>query len=236
MIWIKVADRGEIPTAHGNDRSSTEGGKHEQQGHDAARGLLQSDRPSRRLLAASARAEGRARQYPPLRRDRADRRARQVRHDLPGRFGLGAAGRHRGAVPLGAVHRQFRADHAAVGAGDGDRAHRPGGDRVDELQRALSRRAQVRLARPYQRRPRRPGTCVTSGSRVEALNFNRTAPYPHAERYKRAHEFVEVVTGLWDSWDDDAFVRDQESGIFFDRDKMHRARPQGPELSRCAGR
>ena len=62
---------------------------------------------------------------------------------------------------------------------------------------------------------------VTSGSAGEALNFNRTAPFPHADRYKRAHEFVEVVTGLWDSWDDDAFVRDAESGIYFDRDKMH---------------
>lgn len=62
---------------------------------------------------------------------------------------------------------------------------------------------------------------VTSGSMVEALNFNRTAPFPHADRYKRAHEFVDVVTGLWDSWDDDAFVRDAESGIYFDREKMH---------------
>ena len=62
---------------------------------------------------------------------------------------------------------------------------------------------------------------VTSGSPVEAYNFSRTAPYPHADRYKRAHEFVDVVTGLWDSWDDDAFVRDVESGIYFDRDKMH---------------
>ncbi len=62
---------------------------------------------------------------------------------------------------------------------------------------------------------------VTSGSSVEALNFNRTAPYPHAERYNRAHEFVDVVTGLWDSWEGDAFVRDAESGIYFDRDKMH---------------
>jgi alkanesulfonate monooxygenase len=62
---------------------------------------------------------------------------------------------------------------------------------------------------------------VTSGSRIEAFNFNRTAPYPHADRYKRAQEFVEVVTGLWDSWEDDAFIRDQDSGIFFDRDKLH---------------
>jgi N-acetyl-S-(2-succino)cysteine monooxygenase len=62
---------------------------------------------------------------------------------------------------------------------------------------------------------------VTSGSRVEALNFNRSAPYGHSERYNRAHEFVEMVTRLWDSWDDDAFIRDRDSGIFFDPDKMH---------------
>ena len=62
---------------------------------------------------------------------------------------------------------------------------------------------------------------VTSGSPVEALNFNRTAPFPHADRYNRAHEFVEVVTALWDSWDDDAFIRDAASGIYFDREKMH---------------
>lgn len=72
---------------------------------------------------------------------------------------------------------------------------------------------------------------VTSGSRVEAFNFNRTAPYPHADRYKRAHEFVEVVSGLWDSWDDDAFVRDQESGIFFDRDKVHVLNHKGQHYS-----
>jgi alkanesulfonate monooxygenase len=62
---------------------------------------------------------------------------------------------------------------------------------------------------------------VTSGQTEEAKNFNRTAPIPHADRYRRAHEFVEVVLGLWDSWDDDAFVYDREHGLFFDRDKMH---------------
>ena len=52
---------------------------------------------------------------------------------------------------------------------------------------------------------------VTSGQSAEALNFNRTEPLSHHERYKRAHEFAEVVMGLWDSWDDDAFVRDKDS-------------------------
>ena len=62
---------------------------------------------------------------------------------------------------------------------------------------------------------------VTSGMEVEALNFNRDKHYGHAERYERANEFAEVVTALWDSWDDDAFPRDKESGQFFIPEKMH---------------
>lgn len=62
---------------------------------------------------------------------------------------------------------------------------------------------------------------VTSGNETEAQNFGRLAHPAKAERYRRAREFAEVVNGLWQSWDDDAFVRDRESGIFFDRQKMH---------------
>jgi N-acetyl-S-(2-succino)cysteine monooxygenase len=62
---------------------------------------------------------------------------------------------------------------------------------------------------------------VTSGMAVEAYNFNRDAHYGHAERYERANEFAEVVTALWDSWDDDAFPRDKDSGQFFEPSKMH---------------
>jgi alkanesulfonate monooxygenase len=62
---------------------------------------------------------------------------------------------------------------------------------------------------------------VTSGQTAEALNFGRTGPMPHGERYQRAHEFAKIVKGLWDSWDDDAFVRDKETGLFFDPSKMH---------------
>src|ERR1700757_334449 len=43
----------------------------------------------------------------------------------------------------------------------------------------------------------------------------------HAERYKRAREFFDVVTGLWDSFADDAFPRDVEQGLYFDPAKMH---------------
>ncbi|HEY8579831.1 MAG TPA: NtaA/DmoA family FMN-dependent monooxygenase, partial [Beijerinckiaceae bacterium] len=62
---------------------------------------------------------------------------------------------------------------------------------------------------------------VTSGNETEALNFSATPHLPKTERYKRAREFTEVVRALWDSWDDDAFVRDKENGVFFDRAKMH---------------
>jgi alkanesulfonate monooxygenase len=62
---------------------------------------------------------------------------------------------------------------------------------------------------------------VTSGMEVEARNFNRDKHYGHAERYERANEFAEVVTALWDSWDDDAFPRNKETGQFFLPEKMH---------------
>jgi FMN-dependent oxidoreductase (nitrilotriacetate monooxygenase family) len=62
---------------------------------------------------------------------------------------------------------------------------------------------------------------VTSGNETEAQNFGRTAHPPKVERYRRAREFAEVVVGLWNSWDEDAFVRDRGSGVFFDREKMH---------------
>ena len=68
---------------------------------------------------------------------------------------------------------------------------------------------------------------VTSGMAAEAYNFNRDAHYGHAERYQRANEFAEVVTALWDSWDDDAFMRDKESGSFFDPAKLHTLNHKG---------
>lgn len=55
-----------------------------------------------------------------------------------------------------------------------------------------------------------------------ALNFNGSEHYEHSYRYKRAEEFIDVIKGLWDSWEDDAFIRDKESGQFFDRSKLHK--------------
>jgi FMN-dependent oxidoreductase (nitrilotriacetate monooxygenase family) len=62
---------------------------------------------------------------------------------------------------------------------------------------------------------------VTSNNEQDALNYSRTEHLSHSDRYERAIEFAEVVTGLWDSWDEDAFIRDKESGVFYDTSKMH---------------
>jgi FMN-dependent oxidoreductase (nitrilotriacetate monooxygenase family) len=68
---------------------------------------------------------------------------------------------------------------------------------------------------------------VTSNTLAEARNFNRDEHLEHALRYERAGEFLDVVKGLWDSWEDDAFVRDQASGQFFDPAKLHVLDHQG---------
>src|SRR5262245_44981276 len=62
---------------------------------------------------------------------------------------------------------------------------------------------------------------VTSNNEQDALNYSREQHMSHSDRYERAIEFAEVVQGLWDSWDDDAFIRDKESGVFYDVSKMH---------------
>jgi len=72
---------------------------------------------------------------------------------------------------------------------------------------------------------------VTTANPDAAQNFGHDAHMAHGERYKRAREFYEVVTGLWDSFADDAFIRDVESGIFWDPAKMHVLNHVGPELS-----
>ena len=76
---------------------------------------------------------------------------------------------------------------------------------------------------------------VTTANPDAALNFGLEEHVEHGERYRRGREFFDVVTGLWDSWADDAFIRDVESGTFFDPDKMHVLNHKG-ETSRCAGR
>ena len=72
---------------------------------------------------------------------------------------------------------------------------------------------------------------VTTSNPDAALNFGLDEHMDHDERYRRAREFYDVVTGLWDSFADDAFIRDQQSGIFFDPDRMHVLDHKGPYLS-----
>ncbi|MBQ8102812.1 MAG: LLM class flavin-dependent oxidoreductase [Afipia sp.] len=72
---------------------------------------------------------------------------------------------------------------------------------------------------------------VTTGNPETALNFGKDDHMEHGERYRRAREFFDVVTGLWDSFADDAFARDVESGLYFDPAKMHTLDHRGEFLS-----
>lgn len=72
---------------------------------------------------------------------------------------------------------------------------------------------------------------VTSANPHEAWNFGLDQHVEHDERYRRAREFYNVVTGLWDSWADDAFIRDVESGVYFDPARLHILDHKGPHLS-----
>jgi alkanesulfonate monooxygenase len=72
---------------------------------------------------------------------------------------------------------------------------------------------------------------VTTSNPDAALNFGLDDHMEHDERYRRAREFFDVVTGLWDSFADDAFVRDVESGVYVDPAKMHVLNHKGKYLS-----
>lgn len=62
---------------------------------------------------------------------------------------------------------------------------------------------------------------VTSPLEGSAKNFSRAQHPEHALRYRIADEYLDVVKGLWDSWEEDAFVRNKKSGQFFDPSKLH---------------
>jgi FMN-dependent oxidoreductase (nitrilotriacetate monooxygenase family) len=68
---------------------------------------------------------------------------------------------------------------------------------------------------------------VTSANEYVAQNFGLPELPPHAERYARAREFVQVVTALWNSWEDGAFVRDRETAMFFDPAAQHAVHHDG---------
>ncbi|MBN8992866.1 MAG: LLM class flavin-dependent oxidoreductase [Rhizobiales bacterium] len=63
---------------------------------------------------------------------------------------------------------------------------------------------------------------VTSFQDSEARNFGLTEQLAREERYERADEFLEVVTRLWDSWEDGALVRDRRTPLFADPARVHR--------------
>lgn len=71
---------------------------------------------------------------------------------------------------------------------------------------------------------------VTSANPHEAMNFGFDEHMEHDQRYDRAHEFYDVVTGLWDSWADDAFLHDADSGIYFNPEKLRVLDHKGPHL------
>lgn len=68
---------------------------------------------------------------------------------------------------------------------------------------------------------------VTSGSDFEARSFGLPQQLDHAHRYARAHEYVQIVKGLWDTWEDDAFIHDKAANRFFDPAKLHRVAFEG---------
>ena len=72
---------------------------------------------------------------------------------------------------------------------------------------------------------------VTTSNPEAALNFGLDEHVEHGARYRKAREFYDVVTGLWDSWADDAFIRDVENGIYFDPERMHVLNHKGAHFS-----
>jgi FMN-dependent oxidoreductase (nitrilotriacetate monooxygenase family) len=72
---------------------------------------------------------------------------------------------------------------------------------------------------------------VATSNPDAALNFGLEEHAEHTARYRRAREFFDVVTGLWDSWADDAFIRDVGSGIYFDPERLHVLNHKGMHFS-----
>jgi FMN-dependent oxidoreductase (nitrilotriacetate monooxygenase family) len=75
---------------------------------------------------------------------------------------------------------------------------------------------------------------VTSFDSQVSKNFGLDEHLDYGTRYDRALEFVNVARGLWESYEDDAFPADVESGVFLDRSKLHALNHVGQHL-RVAG-
>lgn len=72
---------------------------------------------------------------------------------------------------------------------------------------------------------------VTTGNEDAAFNFSKDQHLQHELRYDRAREFLGVVKGLWDSWEDDALVVDKASGLFAHKERVHTLNHTGPWFS-----
>jgi alkanesulfonate monooxygenase len=72
---------------------------------------------------------------------------------------------------------------------------------------------------------------VTSATDAEAQNFGLDKQRNHADRYKIAREYVDVVKGLWDSFEDDAFEYDKANVSFFNPEKLHELNHKGEHYS-----
>lgn len=71
---------------------------------------------------------------------------------------------------------------------------------------------------------------VTSWLEGSAANFGKDEHLAHDTRYRLADEYLDVVKGLWDSWEDDALVRDKATGQFLDPDMLHELNHKGEFL------
>jgi FMN-dependent oxidoreductase (nitrilotriacetate monooxygenase family) len=72
---------------------------------------------------------------------------------------------------------------------------------------------------------------VTSANPKDGANFSKASHMEHGARYERAEEFVEVVRGLWDTWEAGALVRDKATGQYVDSSKLHALDHRGPHFS-----
>jgi alkanesulfonate monooxygenase SsuD/methylene tetrahydromethanopterin reductase-like flavin-dependent oxidoreductase (luciferase family) len=72
---------------------------------------------------------------------------------------------------------------------------------------------------------------VTSLNDIEARNMGRDKVTEHDTRYDRADEFMQVVLGHWDTWEDDVFILDKENDRFADPSKVHRLDHRGEHFS-----
>ncbi len=72
---------------------------------------------------------------------------------------------------------------------------------------------------------------VTGVDTRAAQNHSRLEHGHEDHHFDRAEEFIDLVRALWDSWEDDAFIRDKETGEFVDGSKIHHVNHDGKNLS-----